>query len=50
MLLFQLDTGTLGATHYFGAYILSYTTNENIILILEEFGPQIKTKFLKQAR
>ena len=33
-----------------GAYILNYTTNENVILTLEQFGPQIKTEFLKQTR
>ena len=32
----------------FGTYILNYTTNENIVLILEAIQAQIKTEFLIQ--
>ena len=39
---------TSGSRAEFGAYILNYTTNENVILILEAIRPKIKTKFLKQ--
>ena len=31
-----------------GAYILNYTTNENIVPILEAVRPQNKTEFLQQ--